>query len=78
MEEHPDHDYEYHILRQCTTRAHLHYAEVQALIFSGALHLTVEDGEYLYFNRQCSAVKFRPKGYDDEGWLIDLEVINYV
>lgn len=52
----------FEILKQCTKKSHLHYAEVEALVMEGVLW-KMQDGEPKYFNRQIPAVKFRVKDY---------------
>jgi len=75
MEEHPTHEYEFRILRQCRSRGSLHYAEIEAQVASGSLWKRDRDGK-IFFNRQISACKFVPPAhYEEEEWLIKLEVI---
>jgi len=73
QEEHPNHEYEYRIIRECRCRGTLHYAEVEAQVKCGALTARDSDGEKIFFNRQIAACKFVPPIiYKDEWWLVDL------
>jgi len=75
MEDHPTHQYEYRIVKQCRAKGTLHYSEIEALVRSGCLWIrSCETGEPLFFNRQIPACKFRPQDfYGEEEWLIDVE-----
>lgn len=75
MEEHPKHKYEYRIVRQCRARGTLHYAEIEAIIRTGALWVRDVSGEPVFFNRQVPACRFRPQAFygTEEKWLVPLE-----
>lgn len=77
MKDHPDHKYSYRIIRQCRSRGTLHYAEVEALVKSGAIwRLQESTGDHLYFNRQIPATRFRPVAeYAEEYWEDGIEWI---
>lgn len=72
QKKHPDHQYEYKIIRHCRSKGTLHYAEVEALVTSGSLWVRGSDGSHTFFNRQIPATRFRPPDfYDTERWYVE-------
>jgi hypothetical protein len=57
--------FQFDIIKQCYTKSQLHYAEVQALVDYGVLWKRNEDGDYIYFNRQIPATRFRVPNYEE-------------
>lgn len=57
--------FRFEIIKQCHTKAHLHYAEVEALVEYGVLWKKNTEGRYIYFNRQIPATRFRVANYGD-------------
>lgn len=74
---HPNHNYEFRIIRQCRSKGTLHYAEVEALVALGTLWRRDKNGDAKFFNRQIPATRFRPPAFYADGlWLVDF--IKYI
>ena len=54
----------FEIIRLCRSKSHLHYAEVEAMVELGVLWKLDSNGDYLAFNRQIPATRFRIKEYN--------------
>lgn len=77
MDENPEHEYEFRIIKQCRSRGTLHYSEIEAMVRSGCIwRRRLDTAEPLFFNRQIPACKFRPPAfYGEEEWLTTIEEI---
>ena len=56
----------FEIIRQCRSKSELHYGEVEEMVVRGVLWKKDADGEYIYFNRQIGATRFRIPNYDGD------------
>lgn len=61
MKKYPNHEYRYTILKNCRSRGVLSYMECKYLWDNRVLETVDEDGDYIFFNMQIGAIKFRPK-----------------
>lgn len=58
---HPEHEYEYEVLRTCATKGRLSYEEAKEQWKHDVLDARLSDGSYKFFNGNIQAIKFRPK-----------------
>jgi len=63
IEERGKGDFTCTILTQCESRGALQYAEIKEQIDRGVLLERDGEGDYVYFNRQIAAIKFRPPAF---------------
>jgi len=59
MRDHPDHEYEYKIIKQCRAKGILTYSEVQEQWKRNVLGAKLPDGQWAYFNGNIGAIRFR-------------------
>jgi hypothetical protein len=59
-------NFTFEILGQFKNKSSLHYAEIEALVNHGVLWRKDSNGEYVFFNRQIPAIRFRVDNYECE------------
>lgn len=59
-------NFTFQIIKQCRSRGTLFYSEVEEQVLRGCLWRQKEDGDFLFYNKQIAAVKFRPSAYYGE------------
>ena len=59
------HTFDFEVIQVCVNKLHLHVSEVRHQIELNVLEEKMENGEYLYFNKNIASMEFRPP-YDRE------------